>query len=84
MSKHGQRGSDFPQDAREARTDLELTRAELGNTVHELAQKANLPARAKERAGTATEQVRPLLPAFAGALVLLLVVRGIRRRKARH
>ncbi|GAB3499058.1 DUF3618 domain-containing protein [Amycolatopsis cihanbeyliensis] len=82
MSRHTER-PEFPRDAREARADLELTRAELGDTVHELAQKANLPARAREKAGAATEQARPLLPALAGAVLLLLVVRGLRHRGAK-
>lgn len=50
--------SEFPHDANEARTDIELTRQELGDTVQALAEKANVPARAKEQFHERSEQAR--------------------------
>lgn len=40
---------DFPQTVEQARTDIELTRQELGATAQALAHKLNVTERAKER-----------------------------------
>ncbi|WP_199430113.1 DUF3618 domain-containing protein [Qaidamihabitans albus] len=52
---------EFPRDAEQARTDIELTREELGDTVQALAEKANVPERAKEQLHERTEQARDLM-----------------------
>ncbi|SFQ31392.1 Protein of unknown function [Amycolatopsis arida] len=54
--------TDFPRDEEEARLDLELTRQELGETVQELAHKANVPARAREQAEHTVTAVKEKLP----------------------
>lgn len=48
----------FPADAEEARTDIELTRKELGDTVEALAHKLDVRERAKEQWHHKTEQVQ--------------------------
>ncbi|PRX48616.1 uncharacterized protein DUF3618 [Prauserella shujinwangii] len=57
---------EFPRDAEQARTDIELTRQELGDTVEALAEKANVPARAREqlqqRSDQAVQKARESLP----------------------
>jgi hypothetical protein len=40
---------DFPRTVEQARTDIELTRQELGATAQALAHKLNVTERAKER-----------------------------------
>lgn len=40
---------EFPRTLEQARTDIELTRAELAQTAEALAHKLNVPERAKEQ-----------------------------------
>jgi hypothetical protein len=54
--------SDFPYDADQARVDIELTREELGDTVEVLAQKVNVPARAREQVEQVADRVREKVP----------------------
>lgn len=68
---------EFPQTVDEARTDIELTRRELGETAHELAQRLNVGERAKEqfhdRSTTALRLLRanPVAVSAGGAVVTL-------------
>ncbi|EHR49824.1 Protein of unknown function (DUF3618) [Saccharomonospora marina XMU15] len=70
---------DFPQTVEQARTDIELTREELGDTAQALAHKLNVPQRTKEqvrmRSSVAVSRLRenavPL--AVVGALAALVV-----------
>ena len=51
-------GSSAPSDPRQLRAEIERTRAELGDTVQQLAAKADVKARAKQAIGDATGQVK--------------------------
>jgi uncharacterized protein YjbJ (UPF0337 family) len=53
--------SDTPTDPQELRAEIEQTRADLGETVQELAAKTDVKARAKQAVGDATGQVRQKL-----------------------
>ncbi|SFB64001.1 Protein of unknown function [Amycolatopsis marina] len=52
----------FPHNAEQARANRDLTRQELGETVEQLSHKADVPARARERAERGAEQVRDRVP----------------------
>lgn len=73
------RGDEFPRTLDEARTDIELTRQELGDTARELAHRLNVGDRAREEFHTRSEVLLRLMranPAFlsaAGAAVALLL-----------
>ena len=75
---HG-RADEFPRTLDEARTDIELTRQELGDTARELAQRLNVGDRARHEFHTRSEVLLRLMranPAFvsaAGAAVALLL-----------
>lgn len=75
---HG-RADEFPRTLDEARTDIELTRQELGDTARELAHRLNVGDRARHEFHTRSEWLLRLLranPAFvsaAGAAVALLL-----------
>ncbi|MBH0779497.1 DUF3618 domain-containing protein [Nocardia bovistercoris] len=49
---------DFPRTADEIRADRDLTRAELGQTVSELADKVDIPARAEAKLHETAEATR--------------------------
>ena len=71
-----------PTDPDAIRAEIDATRQQLGRTVDELAQRLDVPTRAKERAlrtrDTAVETYRESPPAVLGAAaVLLAVVAGI-------
>ncbi len=75
---HG-RKDEFPRTLDEARTDIELTRRELGDTARELAHRLNVGDRARHEFHTRSEVLLRLMranPAFvsaAGAAVTLLL-----------
>ncbi|WP_158890458.1 DUF3618 domain-containing protein [Amycolatopsis anabasis] len=80
MSTEKKQDTGFPYDAEEARVDRELTRAELGDTVAELAHRVNVKEQARERKQQLTETVKhnpaPVvggLSALAALLVLFLI-----------
>jgi ElaB/YqjD/DUF883 family membrane-anchored ribosome-binding protein len=50
--------SDTPTDPQQLRAEIEQTRAELGETVQELAAKTDVKARAKQALGDATGRTR--------------------------
>jgi hypothetical protein len=50
--------SDTPTDPQQLRAEIEQTRAELGETVQELAAKTDLKARAKQALGDAAGRAR--------------------------
>ncbi|MFI5892073.1 DUF3618 domain-containing protein [Actinoplanes sp. NPDC051513] len=53
--------SDTPTDPQQLRAEIEQTRAELGETVQELAAKTDVKTRAKQAVGDATGQARRTL-----------------------
>lgn len=53
-----QRGESPPKETADLRTDIERTREELGETVEELARKADIKGRARERAAELKARVR--------------------------
>jgi ElaB/YqjD/DUF883 family membrane-anchored ribosome-binding protein len=53
--------ADTPADPQELRAEIERTRADLGETVQELAAKADVKARAKQAAGDAADRARQKL-----------------------
>lgn len=73
------RPDDFPLTVEQARTDIELTREELGETAQALAHKLNVPQRAREqvrlRSSIAAGRLRDNAAALAvvGALAALVV-----------
>lgn len=79
-------GSDDAQ-----RPDTERQRAELAETVEELAHRIDVPARTKaavhEKTDTAVQIARKNKPGLAvagGSAIALLVLRAVRRRNRRH
>lgn len=69
---------EFPQTVEQARTDIELTRQELGETARELMHRLNVGERAKEefhdRSQVALRFMRtnPVVVAMGGAVAALL------------
>ena len=53
--------SNTPTDPQQLRAEIEKTRAELGETVQELAAKADVKARAKQAAGDTADRLRQKL-----------------------
>lgn len=53
-----QRGESPPKETADLRTDIERTREELGETVEELARKADIKGRARERVAELKTRVR--------------------------
>jgi ElaB/YqjD/DUF883 family membrane-anchored ribosome-binding protein len=53
--------ADTPADPQQLRAEIERTRADLGETVQELAAKADVKARAKQAVGDATDRARQKL-----------------------
>ena len=74
-------GADRPADADALKAEIDATREHLGHTVDELAQRLDVPSRAKERAlrvrDTAVETYRESPPAVLGAAALVAVIVGI-------
>ena len=86
----------FPRDADEARTDAELTRRELGETVGKLAERVDVRARVKDRVIREGERIpEPVrtkavqgasfvrhhpAPVAVTVLALVVVLRQVRRR----
>ncbi|PXY27331.1 DUF3618 domain-containing protein [Prauserella muralis] len=73
---------EFPRDPEQARTDIELTRQELGETAQALAYKLNVPARAKEQLQHGTTKVKETVqhnpvPVIATGAVAALAVGGV-------
>ena len=70
-----------PADPDAIQAEIEATREHLGQTVDELAQRLDVPSRAKEsllRArDTAVETYRESPPVVLGAAALIVVVLGI-------
>lgn len=70
---------EFPQTLEQARTDIELTRQELGETARELMNRLNVGERAKERfhdgsqVALRTVRSNPAVVAAAGGLVAVAV-----------
>lgn len=89
MSSNGDRSAryvmpgDSPTDA-DLRPDIELTRVELGQTVSDLAAKADVKARASDAANRAAEPVRAnpgtTAAVLAAVLVAVLVLRRLFKR----
>jgi hypothetical protein len=80
------------KDTEQLRREIVRTRAELGETVQELAERADVPARVKARVVETRDQVQSrvgnaartpvpwvLLAAAGAALVAVLVIRWRRR-----
>ncbi|OQO89401.1 hypothetical protein B1813_20870 [Saccharomonospora piscinae] len=73
---------EFPRTVEQARTDIELTRRELGDTVRELTHRLNVGERAKEqwqdssRSAMRVLRANPVAVAASGA-VLALAVGGL-------
>ncbi|WP_298178568.1 DUF3618 domain-containing protein [Saccharomonospora sp.] len=69
----------FPQTVEQARTDIELTRQELGETARELVQRLNVGYRAKEefqdRSQEALRVLRanPVAVSAGGGVIALLL-----------
>ncbi|MEY7970627.1 DUF3618 domain-containing protein [Saccharomonospora xinjiangensis] len=85
MSSTSQAGSpddEFPQTVEQARTDIELTRQELGETARELVQRLDVGRRAREqfqdrsRLALKTMRANPVAVA-AGGSALTLAVGGL-------
>jgi hypothetical protein len=57
-----------PTDPRELRAEIARTRSELGETVEELAAKADVKARAKQAVGDATGRMRQKASEAAGVM----------------
>jgi hypothetical protein len=53
--------ADTPADPQQLRAEIERTRADLGETVQELAAKADVKARAKQAVGDTTDRARQKL-----------------------
>lgn len=80
MNRHNQ------QQVRALRNEIAHTRAELGQTVQELAARVDVPARAKASARRAAQRARvastspgPLATVAVGAAVLIAIVLWSRR-----
>lgn len=72
-------------DADEIRADIAATRAQLADTADAMAAKLDVKAQAEAKlheAGARVNEKRPVLLAAAGALLLVLVTRRVRRRHA--
>lgn len=72
-------------DADEIRADIAATRAQLADTADAMAAKLDVKAQAEAKlheAGARVNEKRPVLLAAAGALLLVLVIRRVRRRHA--
>ncbi|MCY1136541.1 DUF3618 domain-containing protein [Actinoplanes sp. Pm04-4] len=75
---------DTPADADQLRAEIEQTRADLGQTVQELAAKADVKARAKQAAGDAGNQVRQKLAGVKDQAAQAAGVVARRTSTARH
>lgn len=62
--------------------EIQATRGELAETADALAAKLDVKAQARAKLHSAAADKRATLLALAGAVAVILAVRGVRRRRA--